>query len=187
MAYYNIRDLIGHFVKPRSAEGKMCPHACCRNKRVHPENYPVILPDRLLKRASDEDLAEGYNTGNDERRAQIVYEMERRDRRDARREAAEERRRERWTARRMERQELIEMSYVQAEAATRGHMLNRRGRDADIDPRSLFTGPESRARKYASEELLNHWQDHPRPTEAMLQGRDTRIHYSDPGARRRAA
>ena len=55
MARYNIRDLIGHFVKPRSAQGKMCPHACCRNRRVHPANMPVILPSRLLGRASDDE------------------------------------------------------------------------------------------------------------------------------------
>jgi hypothetical protein len=37
----------------------------------------------------------------------------------------------------------------------------------------LFTGPESRARRYASEELLNHWQMHPRPTAAFFAGKDT--------------
>jgi hypothetical protein len=37
--------------------------------------------------------------------------------------------------------------------ATKGDRLNRRGREACIDERALFTGPESRARKYASEEL----------------------------------
>lgn len=61
MARYKVRDLIGHFVKPRSAGGKMCPHACCRNKRVHPDNMPVILPSKLLRRASDEDLAAHYD------------------------------------------------------------------------------------------------------------------------------
>jgi len=87
MAYYNIRDLIGHWVAPRSARGKMCPHACCRGYRVHPGNYPVILPDRLLRRASDFDLADHYDKGTRghtaaDRRAelQIIHEMERRDR-----------------------------------------------------------------------------------------------------------
>jgi hypothetical protein len=32
-------------------------------------------------------------------------------------------------------------------------MLSPAGKKADIDPWSLFTGPESRARKYASPEL----------------------------------
>lgn|SRR5215469_7208972 len=89
MARYNVRDLIGHWVKPRSAEGRMCPHACCRNKRVHPANMPVILPNGLLRRASDDDLAAHYrdvahkDTPQAERaRAQILHEMDRRDERD---------------------------------------------------------------------------------------------------------
>jgi len=56
-------------------------------------------------------------------------------------------------------------------------MLKRRGQDAGIYPRSLFTGPESRARKYASEELLAHSGWNPRPTEAYFSGADTRIGY----------
>ena len=80
-----MRDLLGHFVKPRSAKGKMCSHACCRNKRVHPGNMPVILPSKLLRRASDADLAAHYDrvqgdSRKDERaRAQVLHEMERRD------------------------------------------------------------------------------------------------------------
>lgn len=56
-------------------------------------------------------------------------------------------------------------------------MLNRRGREAGVNERTLFTGPESRARKYASEELLEYWEHHPRPTEAYFAGQDTRIGY----------
>lgn len=48
--------------------------------------------------------------------------------------------------------------YFTAENATRGHMLNRTGLAAGVDPGDLFTGTEARARKYASEELLAHWQ-----------------------------
>jgi hypothetical protein len=86
VAHYDIRDLIGHFVALRSARGKMCPHACCRNKRVHPANMPVILPSKLLWRASDDDLIALYDrvqsrSAKDERaRAQVLHEMERRDR-----------------------------------------------------------------------------------------------------------
>jgi hypothetical protein len=72
----------------------MCPHACCRGYRVHPGNYPVILPNKLLRRASDFDLADHYDqvtrghTAADRRaELQIIHEMERRDR------AAEEARR----------------------------------------------------------------------------------------------
>jgi hypothetical protein len=65
-------------------------------------------------------------------------------------------------------------------------MLNRAGQAAGIDERSLFTGPESRARRYASEELLNHRQSHPRPTAAYFQGRDTTLgpQYTAPRRRR---
>lgn len=55
-------------------------------------------------------------------------------------------------------------SFVQAEEATNGHMLNPAGRRAGIDPRSLFVGTEARARKYASPELLEWWDEHGRPT-----------------------
>jgi len=51
-----------------------------------------------------------------------------------------------------------------AEAATNGYMLNRTGRRGGIDERSLFTGPESRVRKYASPELIEWFASHPRPT-----------------------
>jgi hypothetical protein len=66
-------------------------------------------------------------------------------------------------------------------------MLNRAGKAAGIDERSLFTGPERRARRYASEELLNHWQSHPRPTAAYFQGKDTTLgpQYTAPRRKRR--
>ena len=50
----------------------------------------------------------------------------------------------------------VEREWLAAERETKGNMLNRRGREAGIDEKSLFRGPESRARKYASEELLNY-------------------------------
>jgi hypothetical protein len=54
--------------------------------------------------------------------------------------------------------------WLAAEAATNGYMLNRAGRLGRIDERSLFTGPESRVRKYASPELIEWFHTHPRPT-----------------------
>ncbi len=188
VARYNIRDLIGHWVKPRSAKGKMCPHACCRGYRVHPENYPVILPSPLLHRASDEDLAEHYQaTGSDRARAQILHEMERRDQEAIKREARKQEMQRRLFAKRLAHAEEVDRAWLEAEAATKGNMLNRAGREADISERSLFTGPESRARRYASEELLNHWQAHHRPTAAFMQGKDTRVHerYTAPRRHRR--
>lgn len=55
-------------------------------------------------------------------------------------------------------------SYWAAEDATKGYFLNKAGTRAKIDPRDLFTGPEARARKYASRELLDYWQEHGRLT-----------------------
>lgn len=49
-------------------------------------------------------------------------------------------------------------SYISAEDATNGQLLNPQGRAAGIDPHTLFSGPESRVRKYASDELKQ-WFD----------------------------
>ncbi|MEV1168606.1 phage minor capsid protein [Nonomuraea sp. NPDC049784] len=58
----------------------------------------------------------------------------------------------------------LDQWYEQAEVATNGFMLNAEGRAAGINERSLFSGPASRARKYASEELLRWWADNQRLT-----------------------
>jgi hypothetical protein len=54
--------------------------------------------------------------------------------------------------------------YARAAEACRGRLLNRRGMRANIEALSLFMGNEIRAHAYASEELLEHWRRHPRPT-----------------------
>jgi hypothetical protein len=54
--------------------------------------------------------------------------------------------------------------WLAAEAATNGFMLSQAGRYQGIDERSLFAGPESRVRKYASAELIEWFESHPRPT-----------------------
>jgi hypothetical protein len=43
-------------------------------------------------------------------------------------------------------------------------MLNKAGRKAGISERSLFSGPQSRVNKYASEELKEWFESHPRMT-----------------------
>ena len=58
----------------------------------------------------------------------------------------------------------VHRQWLAAEAATNGFMLNQAGRRSGIDERSLFVGPESRVRKYASPELIEWFQSHPRPT-----------------------
>ena len=149
--------------------------------RPHPEGYPVTKRRYYLRYSSERELTAYYvrhqaDTPADERiRDQVLAEMQRRDTRDERREATERRRRERQVARTISRQEAVEAAWRDAENATRGNMLNRRGREAGVNERSLFRGSEARARKYASEELLNYWEHHPRPTERYFAGEDTRL------------
>ncbi|WP_435109934.1 phage minor capsid protein [Nocardiopsis synnemataformans] len=76
----------------------------------------------------------------------------------------------------------IERVYVAAETELRGVMLNAEGEAAGIDPMSLFSGPRSRAERYASEELRAWWDAHGRTTfqefvDGIEQGRQT----GDPG------
>lgn len=54
--------------------------------------------------------------------------------------------------------------YVMAENECRGQLLNRAGLAKDVDPQSLFTGPASRVRAYASEELRTYFARHGRIT-----------------------
>ncbi|HEV2252020.1 MAG TPA: hypothetical protein VGS06_02380 [Streptosporangiaceae bacterium] len=79
--------------------------------------------------------------------------VERRERARRRRQAAEQ-----------EYQDEVYRQWRSAEAATNGYMLNRAGQLGGIDERSLFAGPESRVRKYASPELIEWFESHPRPT-----------------------
>jgi len=69
-----------------------------------------------------------------------------------------------WRECRAEYDDTLYAQYVAAEEATRGAMLNARGRAKGIDPFSLFMGNERRALAYASEELVEHWASHPRVT-----------------------
>lgn len=53
--------------------------------------------------------------------------------------------------------EMTALAVLQAETVTRGHLLNARGRAERVDPLTLFSGPQSVADLYASEELQRHW------------------------------
>jgi hypothetical protein len=172
---YNRRDLIGHWVRKQQPTQRMCSHACCRNKRVHPKNYPVIMPDGLLRRASDEDLADAYASGSERRQAQILHEMERRDRVELDRKTRASERDTRQFSRRLAHAEEVDRVWLEAEAATKGNMVNAKGRGRGISDRYLMTAPERDVRKYGSEELLNYFADNPRPTAAHMRGKDTRL------------
>jgi len=188
---YDRRDLIGHWIKAGQRAQRPCTHACCRGYRVHPDNYPVVLPSRTLRRASDADLAAHFRkvTAQDTPQArhaenQILHEMERRDeddrRRAARREAAAANR----AAARMERESETERLFLEGEAYTKGNWVNVKGRARGIADREILTGRESVFQRYASEEAREFFRYNPRPTAAHFRGADARIAYSDPAARR---
>ena len=56
----------------------------------------------------------------------------------------------------------IHTEWLKAEDQCNGVLLNRAGKAAGIDPRTLWQGNTARARKYASEELKTFWQRHGR-------------------------
>ena len=60
-------------------------------------------------------------------------------------------------------------------------MLSKEGKRKGIDERTLFTGSESRVRKYASPELIEFFDAHPRPTRARFdaQRRGERREYQE--------
>jgi hypothetical protein len=58
----------------------------------------------------------------------------------------------------------VYQQYIAAEDATRGHMVTPAGQAAGIDPHELFSGPAARARKWASDELKEWWDEHGRLT-----------------------
>lgn len=74
-----------------------------------------------------------------------------------------------WSQMRREFDAVVDTHYLAAEAATNGHMLNRLGHEKNIDPFALLTGPRARALKYASEELVSFWAQHPRPDLARFE------------------
>jgi hypothetical protein len=155
---YNIRDLFGHFVKlpPKSRENGMCPHACCKGKRPHPDRFPVLLPKAMLHSMSDEELYAHYDkpgVGESGRAVrQVLAEMDRRERRQQRHAHR--------ATRADEYRAYLEDQWVNAEQATRGNMLNKRGRASGIDPRALWSDARARNR-YASDELRSYLDAHP--------------------------
>lgn len=198
---YNRRDLIGHWVKREQRTQQPCQHACCRGYRVHPRNYPVILPDRTLRRARDEDLAQHFRRVSDDpspkaRRAelQILHEMERRDQAEQHRQEREQRRTETRQARqagqatrRMEREAETERIRLEAEAATQGYLVNPRGRARGIADYEILTGRIAVFERYATDEARDYFTAHPRPTAAYFRGEDTRFveRATEPVRRRR--
>jgi hypothetical protein len=135
-------------------------------RRTHPDKMPAVIPPKMLKRASDDELANHYGKHWDCEKCQkqIIGELDRRDRVKRARIATGARNK----ARALERHEHVEREILAAEKATNGYMLNAKGQARGISERSLFTGSEDRAIRYASEELRRYWEEHPRPTAASM-------------------
>jgi hypothetical protein len=75
-----------------------------------------------------------------------------------------DRAKEDWREMKDEWDRYIEVMYNMALEDTGGVLVNRLGRDRGIDGYSLFTGTWTRAKKFASEELLEFWNQNGRMT-----------------------
>ena len=60
--------------------------------------------------------------------------------------------------------DVLAAHYERAAAACNDRLVNAEGRARGIDPVSLFMGPAVRAYRWASEELIEHWERYPRLT-----------------------
>lgn len=173
---YNTRDRLGHWVKPASAQGRACPHQCCRGHHPHPRGLPVVIDRNYLKSLPSDDLERElddyayYRETHQKGTLQIAAELDRRDRIERNRAARQERARRRRETAEQEYRDEVYRQLLRAEAETKGVMLNKRGLAAGVNERSLFTGPESRVRAYASPELFEFFESNPRPTRASYFG-----------------
>ena len=173
---YNLRDQLGHYVVRADAAGRPCHHSCCEGKRVHPANLPVKINRQWLRGLTGPELEQelgeytGYIDTHEQGFLQIVAEIDRRDASEKRAAARAMRAKERREQRESEYRDEVYRQWLTAEAETNGNMLNKAGRAAGIDERTLITGPESRGPKNASLELLDFFDAHPRPTRAAFLG-----------------
>lgn len=186
---YNRRDLIGHYIEKRQKAQEPCGHACCRGYRVHPANYPVILPNKLLRSASEDDLRDHFLKVSEQEgakarkaEAQILHEMDRRDRETEQRAERAERaatRKEAIAANRAAQRQEREVEYerikLEAEAETQGYLVNAKGMARGISDAEILTGREDVFRRYATDEARDYFASHPRPTASYFRGHDTRI------------
>jgi len=75
---YSMRDPLGQFVKPRSMKGKMCPHACCWNKRGPPgqhAGHPALQAAAPGQRRGS-GRVQGDSRKGGRPRAQVLHEMD---------------------------------------------------------------------------------------------------------------
>jgi hypothetical protein len=122
----------------------------------------------------------GYYDIREQGAQQIMAEVDRREESGRKAVARKQRASERRRTAQQEYSDEVYRQWLHAETATNGVMLNKRGLRAGINERSLFTGPESRVRAYASPELIDWFEEHPRPTRASWFGsaRSRRAHLA---------
>jgi hypothetical protein len=110
-----------------------------------------------LRALSDGELAALYAGGGEPTQAAVLAECDRRDRAVAASGKARDKRR----AVTAEWYDAAHAQFLAAEAGCKGNLLSRAGEAAGIaDPIQLWRASEARARKLASEELRNFWDDH---------------------------
>lgn len=109
-----------------------------------------------LRSLTWDELAELGRACDDVTGAAIMAEATRRERLE-RAQAARDAERATWA-------EAAHAQYLAADAVCRGVLLSRQGKRAGVSEWSLWSGPEARAMKYASEELREFWYANPRVT-----------------------
>lgn len=136
------------------------------------------LSEAELERELDQYM--GYYEVRERGAHQIMAEIDRRDMSEKRAAARKQRAKTRRDQRADEWRDEVYRQWFHAEAETKGVMLNKAGLRAGINERDLFTGPESKVEKYASPELIEYFESHPRPTRASFLGstRERRAHLS---------
>lgn len=118
-------------------------------KRAAREEEQGALFERLLDEGVDEEEAVHRAYG-------IPVERQRRERALARLQASGYEGTFAQASRSAYRDRLREL-LIEAENATNGYLLSREGERRRLDPRKLFTGTDAFARKWASDELREHW------------------------------
>jgi Protein of unknown function (DUF3631) len=111
----------------------------------------AVIPE--LRTASDEELLAVYQAGGTRG---ALAEAARRDRLD-RSARARHAQRDGW-------EDAARAQYLDAERECRGSLVSARGIAAGASDWSLWSGPRPRALAYATEELRNYWDAHPRVT-----------------------
>lgn len=183
---YNVRDILGHFIRPETREGAKCPHPCCNGKRPHPDNLPVMLSKSSVRSLTDAQLVQHMERDDVQRRphalGRVVREEQRREQAAARRVEAKTKRTAAQRGKRRAAQESyrlwLESEWVAAESATRGNLVNRRGRVKGIDGRTLWNATPATRGAYASDELKSYWDRHPVMTAAEFAAYERRDEHA---------